>query len=171
MTRKYTLSVPEEFAKKIDTWRDRINLSELFREAVSKMIDKKESFQQRMEGDETLDAIVDRLRAEKMAMEQDFSDIGSEDGIAWAKAANYQTLLHAVRLAEDKSSILFPPMDVSDVFQDELLGNYFQERIDEDALMAPQSYAGALEGPALSWLMGWRESVLEFWNLIKDRLL
>ena len=48
MAKKYTLTVPEDLSVKIDTWRGKINLSEVFREAVAAIIADREDFRKRL---------------------------------------------------------------------------------------------------------------------------
>jgi predicted CopG family antitoxin len=50
MSPNVTLSFPDDLYEKIEKWKDSLNLSEVFRIAISKEIKRKEVFQKRLKG-------------------------------------------------------------------------------------------------------------------------
>ena len=172
MARKITLTVPDELGGKIDQWRGRINLSEVFREAMAARIEREERFLAAMQGGNDMEAVIERLKKEKIDLEGGCRDQGREEGQAWGMAADYKSLVYAVKLLEAKGSVLRPDVEVSDLFQDPELGFYFQERLDEDPILAPESYGDNLaDNPAASkWLEGWALGLADLWDQVKDKL-
>ena len=50
MSHRVTLSVPDDLYEKIEKWKDSLNLSKVFRIAISKEIKRKEVFQEKLKG-------------------------------------------------------------------------------------------------------------------------
>jgi hypothetical protein len=169
MVKKFNLSVPDDLAQKIDQRRDYLgSLSAIFQAAVAEKIRKKEEFEQRLEGDEDMDQIIERLKREKVQSQTDYHGKGREEGLQWAKAASYPDLMYAARS--------FDPTDGDGVYDPTIplhnntLGHYFIDAMEADALMNPESDEDELNEFAKQWLQGWLEAVQDFWTEVKAKL-
>ena len=94
MTVKVTLSIPDDLGVQIDKYRDRINQSAIFAEAIRKeiaMMDLKTDL-----GD--LGAAIDRLRPDREAYEKQHGQLGYAAAVEWAtKKARYAELKEAAK--------------------------------------------------------------------------
>jgi hypothetical protein len=181
MVKKFNLSVPDELAEKIEERRAELgNLSSIFQEAVGKIITQKEEFEARLKGDDDMEAIVARLKKEKLEITREYYDRGLEDGLAWAKAASYQDLMNVINtdfvapngvdfyvhyiLVNDSIGDMFrevfrdPVMDM-----DHILDEYrHPHRVD------PEEYC--LYGPSQQYFNGWIEAVHAFWDKVAEQV-
>jgi len=157
MTQRITLSIPDMLHEKMEKWRQSFNLSKMFQEALAEAIHKKEEFQKRFQQESDIPEIIERLRAEKLQSEGNYSENGRAEGLQWARSAHYEDLIYAASL------------DVShDIAQDQRLGTYFTELMD-DSLFRGKS-PGELEKYTNLFFDGWRRGVAEFWDEIKEKL-
>lgn len=157
MARKITLSIPDMLHEKMEEWRRSFNLSKMFQDALSEAIQKKEEFQRRLQEDATMSEIIERLKQEKKMSEGNYVNRGKNDGVAWAKTAHYDDLMHAVEL--DTSSKL--AMDVR-------MAPHVCRKIATDPVMdiTPEG----LNKYARLYVDGWRKGIYEFWNAIKEKI-
>lgn len=168
MVKKFNLSVPDELAEKIDQRRDFLgSLSAIFQKAVAEKIEKKEEFEQRLEGDAEMDQIINRLRKEKTELQGNYREKGREEGLRWAKASSYKELEYARR---------FDPMDKDGLYDpsiplhDDILGHYFIDALEPDELTNPEWDEDELNEFAKQWLNGWLEAVADFWAHVEPKL-
>jgi len=195
MAKKFTLSVPDGLAQKIEARRDYLgNLSALFQKAVEEQIFKKEQFDQRLGGDESLEAIIDRLGRERREIEGNLRGQGRQAGMAWAKAASYVELKRATGFSPGVIN-KYDDKGIKDDYEfeivldtgqtpgglrrhykaatvdDELLRGYFQELLRTNPPVSPPAEgARPLEYFPFSWMKGWCEAVREFWAAVKEKL-
>ena len=73
MSKKITVSVPDDLHLKMNEWRESFNFSKFFQKAVSTMIQSKEEFQKRLRSNIDMTAIAERLRREKLASQTESS--------------------------------------------------------------------------------------------------
>lgn len=157
MAKKITVSVPEKLHEKMEKWRQSVNLSKLFQEAIAEAIKRKEDFQKRIQGDLDLSETIERLRREKAQHEGNYFDSGCEDGHLWARSAHYKDLVYAVNWT------------YTDAFtQDAVLGPYFNDRLPHIGI--PDNGQAGQGEMARAFVQGWHQGVLEFWEEIKDKL-
>jgi hypothetical protein len=163
MSKKVTISVPDDLSEKMEKWRDHFNFSQVFQDAISSLIQKKEEFQKRLKGDHDMDAIVERLKREKSETEKNYFDDGKKDGLEWAKAAHYSDLQSAIGWEFNKGDDprQCPDSDIAD---------YFSEIIDEDPILHCEDYDNYANDALVSFIAGWKEGVEEFWNEIADKI-
>lgn len=168
MVRKFNLSVPDDLAKKIEERRNILgSLSAIFQEAVAARIKKQEEFEARLEGDEEMEQIIQRLRREKARLQGDYLVKGREAGLRWAKAASYPDLEYARRFVPtDRDGVYDPTIPL----HDDILGHYFIDALEADDLTNPESDEDQLNEFAIQWLTGWLDAVRDFWTTIEDRL-
>ncbi len=176
MTKKFNLSVPDELAEKIEARREYLgNLSALFQDAVMEKIHKQEEFERRLKGDVDMQAVVERLKQEKMDVEGDYREQGQRAGLAWAKAASYSDLKYVVFL-----DLNWPLMSVSSrsikamdgiLLGDKVLGNYFRQLLKDNPPISPLlDGSEPLNRFPQEWIWGWREGIKEFWREIAGQL-
>lgn len=157
MTKKVTVSIPDLLHEKMEKWRRSFNLSKMFQDAITEAIQRKEDFQKRIQQDLDLCEIIDRLKREKEHSQGGYYDEGRLDGIACAKNAHYDDIQYALGLE-----------DFDTVFRDDVLGEYFMERINkikqkDKRLESLDEYIGI-------YLQGWKKGLCEFWEEVKEKL-
>jgi uncharacterized protein YeaO (DUF488 family) len=168
MVKRYSVSVSDELGNKIDRWKDDLSPSTIFQQAMATEIAKKENFIQRIKEDKNMEDIIERLRNEKKASEQRYYEAGKEDGLQWAKAAEYEDLL--LTATED-------PEDLKDSGEYRAQG-YAYHRLAAQWRDQMQYYPGLLQSDnedylnplAGEWLDGWFDGVQTFWGEISDKL-
>ncbi|MFC1836007.1 hypothetical protein ACFL2Q_15020 [Thermodesulfobacteriota bacterium] len=175
MAKKYTVSVPDALAARIDAGREVLgNLSAVFQQAVEEKLNKREEFEKRLKGDDAMDAIVERLKSEKVKAEQDYKEMGHDDGLNWAKAASYVDLRHAATKFEPYVGGSNQYLFFETLLEDKVLGEYFEEMIREDPLMdelnPDTNINNFLNEYAELWIDGWMEAVRGFWYEVADKL-
>jgi len=166
MTKKITISVPDKLHEKMMEWKDSFNFSQVFQNAISDLIQKKEDFQKRLKGDEKMTEIVERLKREKEESEHEWFEQGKTDGLEFAKNIDYETLKYALNWKPMKElpGIIFD----YDPTKDEYLGEQFSIAFDEyDQFNFEENIPNDFY---IEWEAGWKEGVIEFWNEIKDKI-
>ena len=160
MSKKITVSVPDDLHLKMNEWRESFNFSKIFQKAVSTMIQSKEEFQKRLRSNIDMAAIAERLRQEKLASQTESSELGKKEGVKWARSAHYKELQYAlIWLPEENPQ------------RNEVMGDYFTDLFaarQELHRIAPESNNESSEF-IRSFLSGWKEGVEAFWNEIKDK--
>ncbi len=156
MAKKVTISIPDMLHEKLEKWRESFNLSKMFQDAVVDAIQRKEEFQKRIREDLDLGQIVERLRREKMQSERNSLEEGKTDGILWAKTAHYDDLQYALHWTGLEKSA-----------KDPVLGHYFASNPTLTRLQQSSTYSDTY---ALSYLSGWKQGVLQFWEEIREKL-
>jgi len=157
MAQKITLSIPDLLHEKLKEWRTSFNLSKMFQEALTDAIQKKEEFQKRFSKDYNMSEIVKRLKQEKLIWEKQYSKLGKNEGLRWAKTAHYEDLLYVVKFDDTYTLISDPKMR-----------DYF-DKIYQSAEIIKSSNSSSIDH-AQMFIEGWFKGVLEFWNHVKDKL-
>ena len=161
MSKKITVSVPDDLHLKMTEWRESFNFSKIFQKAVSTMIQRKEEFQKRLRSNIDMAAIAERLRQEKLASQTESSELGKKEGVKWARSAHYKELQYALKWQPEEN-----PQ------RNEVIGGYFIDLFADNPELQRNASEGSLESSEfiLSFLSGWKEGVEAFWNEIKDKL-
>jgi hypothetical protein len=186
MVKRYSVSVSDELGEKINRWE--ISPSEVFQKAMESVISEKEKFINRLRGDETMDQIIERLRAEMVKIDGIFYTNGKNTGLEWAKVADYGTLRYAAELFEPINN---QENYVSDaICRDQFLGGYFSECFVDNSefatgenkkiypnlatwrnsVLAPLKENGSLSPAGEQWVLGWCDGVRMFWKEISSKL-
>ena len=161
MSKKITVSVPDDLHQKMNEWRESFNFSKVFQKAVSTMIQRKEEFQKRLRSNIDMAAIAERLRREKQESQTESSELGKKEGVRWARSAHYKELKYALTWLPEAA-----PQ------RNEVLGDYFSDLFAASSNLqriAPENNNESGEF-VRSFLAGWKEGVEAFWNEIKDKL-
>ena len=171
MTKKITISVPDELHVKMENWKESFNFSKVFQDAISDAIQKKESFKKRLKEATTMDQVVERLRKERAETTTDYYEEGKKDGVEFAQSASYEDIQFAISWepmnALNENLISYNPID------NEVLGDYFRDIIEEDPLInfietRPGNYIP--NDLFASWEEGFVDGIQRFWNEIKTKL-
>lgn len=157
MAKKVTISIPDMLHEKLEKWRESFNLSKMFQDAVVEAIQRKEEFQKRIREDLDLGQIIERLRREKMQSEKNSLEDGKNDGILWAKTAHYDDLQYALHWSDPENAA-----------KDPVLGDYFTANPTLTRLLQNSTYSNTKY--AISYLSGWKQGVLQFWEEIREKL-
>lgn len=179
MTKKITISVPDELHEKMTIWRDHFNFSKVFQDAVGGLIKQKEDFKKRLKGKEQeMEAIIERLKREKEESDHEWIDQGKLDGLDFAKSAHYDELQYALRwetVKEIQEKADGYPLNYSPA-EDDVLGDYFRDIIMDEDILEPLGMEESSPGnyapnqAYAEWENGWKEGIKEFWNEIKSKL-
>lgn len=157
MARKITLSIPDMLHEKMEDWRQSFNLSKMFQDALTEAIHKKEEFQRRLQEDQNMSDIIERLRKEKKQSEGSFFETGKLKGVQWAKHAHYDDLIHVVDTGSPGELLQTGPA------ASELSALLEKEQFNE----APWA---KLDRSARLLMEGWHRGVMDFWTEIKEKL-
>jgi hypothetical protein len=152
MAKSITVSVPDGLAEKIVLHRDRLSLSRLFADAVTKEIRKLEDVPKIVDD---LEATITRLRESKAGVEQEDHTEGFKDGVQWAtEDADYPRLKHWGG-APNAPSFDQLPESVR-----EMLETWDQGRMAEG--LRPIEF--------VAWARGWLYGVQSVWKEVQDKL-
>ena len=162
MGKKVTISVPDELHKKMQKWRHLFKPSKVFQDSMTYLIEKKENFSKRVKEGEDMAATIERLKKQKAAFEGEMEDRGREEGLRFAKVADYEVLLEALKelTVTDNGIEYLTTTSLEEYFTDAAE----EEGIDifiEQRQITPEF---------LQWLTGWKEGVEAFWTEIEDKI-
>lgn len=162
MAKKITISVPDELYEKMTQWKESMNFSRVFQNAISGMIQKKEALTSKIRNEMDFSSIIDRLKKEKIDYEFNFTEWGKKDGLEWCKTAHYRELQYALALAPGKN----PDRDAE-------LGDYFSdmfEKYKKRMAATGKKAQDCFNVFSEKYLKGWKEGVELFWSEVKDKL-
>jgi len=161
MSKKITVSVPDDLHQKMTEWRESFNFSKVFQGAVSTMIQRKEEFRKRLRSNIDMAAIADRLRREKLESQTESSELGRREGVKWARSAHYKELQYALKWLPEKNPR-----------RNEVVGDYFTDLFSDDRGLQRLAPENGIESSEFvqTFLSGWKEGVEAFWTEIKDKL-
>ena len=103
---RISVSLPEEFMDRLEPVKEKINVSQVCREALERRIVAFQRAAEHGEDDDLdLDGLVDRLRKDRELVEGKFEQLGRESASTWLRTASY---LELKAVTEGQSS---PDMD------------------------------------------------------------
>ncbi|MDY6986947.1 MAG: hypothetical protein SWQ30_02725 [Thermodesulfobacteriota bacterium] len=94
---RVTVSVPEELYTKMEKWKDSLNFSNIFQEAISRKISKKELFHQKLREETTMKDIFENADFTTPVQEH---LTGKEMGFIYAKTAPYPEIRRLEKYVE-----------------------------------------------------------------------
>lgn len=162
MSKKITISVPDDLYEKMKEWRSSFNFSKVFQNAITSMINKKEEVQKKINEELDLSSIIERLKKEKLEVENNFLEKGKKEGVEWSKTAHYKELQYALSWMPDENP-----------FKDEELGEYLTHTFNKYKKMITftgKTAQNRFNEFTSSFVYGWKEGVETFWNEVKDKL-
>jgi hypothetical protein len=162
MSKRISISIPDELQEKMEKWKDSFNYSGICQDAIRQKIQRKEDFQRRLTGEpEEMEQIVERLKKEKAETEQNYFDDGKVQGLKWAKSSHYENIM--VALKWDSLDTAMMAMSVHESEWDDFL----ETHVGSVAYGHPVKF---MEDMPLQWKNGFLEGIREFWDEVKSRL-
>jgi hypothetical protein len=162
MARKITISVPDDLYEKMTEWKSSLNFSKVFQNAISVMIQKKETLTSKIRNEIDFSSVVARLKKEKIYYEFNISEWGKKDGLEWCKTAHFRELQYA---------LAWVPYINPD--RDDELGDYFShmfKKYKKRITATGKKAQDCVNDFSEKYLKGWKEGVDLFWNEVKDKI-
>jgi hypothetical protein len=127
----------------------------------------KKIFKSRNRGNNRVEDIIERLKEEKSNLERASFANGKTEGNTWAKSAHYSKLTYAANYRNNYEHI----KECQLVFDDDILGEYFQSLIEDDHPLADDpEHREYFDHCSDYWIRGWLEGVYEFWSQVADKI-
>ena len=158
MSKKITISVPDDLHEKMERWKHSYNFSGIFQKSISELIRKKEDFQKRLKEDPKMEEIVERLKKEREDSKYEWFDTGKTTGLEWSKFAHYDEIQIVVNTPDERI-----PMEKL-VEYDDANEEWFEEQVFEMYPIADMTDA------AMNFEAGFIEAVREFWAEVESKL-
>jgi post-segregation antitoxin (ccd killing protein) len=162
VAKKITISVPDDLYEKMKAWKNSLNFSRVFQNAILSMIQKKEVLSSKIRNEIDWSSVVARLKKEKIDYEFNIMEWGRKDGLEWCKTAHYTELQYALVWSPCQNPV-----------QDEQLGDYFSEMFEKyrrRIAATGQKAQDWISDFSDRYLKGWKEGVELFWEEVKDKL-
>jgi hypothetical protein len=173
VTKKVTISVPDDLYEKMETWRDEFNFSRIFQDAIGKAIGEKERFRARLKEDPDMKKVLARLRKEKAESEemaereksqkaqanQTAFEAGKREGLDWAKAAHYDVISRAAKMIRDSARGKYP------ISPYQIMNLTAKGEVRQVEIVPIDLGVGTPQ-----WEAEWLEGVEEFWREVEDKL-
>ena len=180
--KKVTISISDGLAERAEKWKDKYSPSELYQQALEDFVSKKEQLDERLKGEPEMEAqIIERLKAQRKAVEINHLENGRRAGLAWAQKADYPEFKYAATSfspfsGHGKGRDNMPVYDAyggvtaQHIFGDKILGKLFDEIIEEDCLADRGDKNVWLTREGQEFVNGWLEAVKAFWEKISLKL-
>lgn len=178
MAKRVTISVSDDLYEKMQKWKDSLNFSGIFQEAISSRIEKKEkyeNFKQQTKEDLDMDKTIERLKKQKAESQKEFFEAGKKDGYEYAKNMDYDDFQYVLQyettnelLDRERNVFGYDPFKGDGFFEEYLLGTF-----KDDELMGWEETHPGYYFPNeyfREWESGVKEGIIDFWNEIKDKL-
>ncbi len=164
MTKKITISVPDDLHEKMETRKKQFNFSKIFQNAITESIKKQAEFNARLNEAVSDNQVIKRLKKEKRAFENIIYDKGEMDGIEFAKTASYDDLHYVANSYEPIGDFQSPGFIQSNYpTNNDTIGMYFEDvMIEDERLLTGSVWA--------EWEEGWLKGVQGFWDEIQAKL-
>ena len=163
MTKKITISVPDELHERMGKWKGSFNFSRIFQKAMWEAIIKKENFIKRIKEDTGMAETIERLREEKAESEAIWFEQGKEDALEWVHAAHYDE----IKLVANSIGDYMPVEDLEK--SDENFSEYRSQILSHLRENLDFELDTDSEGFVL-WEKGWMTGVREFWDEVKQQI-
>jgi hypothetical protein len=141
------ITVPDELYERIENWRERLNLSRICQDAISRELDKLELVPEDVR---RMQEALSRLGKEKAKVERSCFRMGVYDGLDWARQADYVALKRWGEQTPQAEAL------------EEVLGG--------PAADAAASHRDKADWHAQPYAEGWIAGVHQFWERAKNRL-
>ena len=158
MSKKITISIPDELHEKMEKWKENFNFSRVFQEAIREKIQRQEDFKERIVGDPKMEEVIERLSTEKRQTGADWFDWGKNDGLDWAKSSHYDEIQFVVNGQEDPKGVVYE-LSQNEAYFDDMLDDYNQEH-----------GALAINNLPADWEKGFVAGVCDFWDEVADKV-
>ena len=172
LTKKVTLSMPDDLHEKMLEHKHKFNFSKIFQEVISEKIRAKEEFKARLKEAPDMEEIIERLKAEKLETINDLYENGKNDGLEFARSASYGDLIQVVNEKPmNESNEVLGNWDPTSS-ENELLGDVYSQAFEDYELLGMiQTRYGFIPNEFFAkWEAGFFEGVREFYYEIKDKI-
>ena len=170
MTKKITLSMPDDLHEKMLEYKDRFNFSKIFQDVISEKIRSKEDFKNKIKGAPDMDETIERLKTEKLETINDLYENGKNDGLVFARNASYGDLIQVVNVKSmSESNEVLVSWDPS---ESELLGDVYEQAFEDYELLGMvQTRFGFIPNAFFAkWEAGFFEGIREFYHEVEDKI-
>ena len=145
---RISVSLPDELTARLDPVKEKINVSQVCREALERQIAALERASGQDGEELDCDALISRLREERATANGGFEQLGNSNAMSWVKTASYQ--------------------DIKSLLEDEDGSDMENYRLPRRAFKIMKRDAAAvkitLEGArASAYKTAWRDSVRSIW--------
>jgi len=164
MTKRVTVSIPDELHEKMEKWKDSLNYSGVFQEAITEVIDRKERFTADIKEGLNMEALAERFMSEEEKDTALWKEQGNKDGILWMQKAKRNEVMRALKIWERYNSV-----GGQNPLEDSILGEYFQNMKEQYEFDDPEydNYGSfTLSDDFLNWFIGWTDAVEKAWDEI-----
>ena len=152
---RLSVSIPDELIARLEPIKDRINVSQVCREALERRIASFERASQQPDENVDMEGLIDRLREERAVVEGKFEGLGRRNAATWLGTTGY---LELKSVAEDRNSL--------NMHGYRLPRSAF-ETMKKDMDQANLSFDGV---HAISYKTAWLDYVRAIWDEVAIRL-
>lgn len=189
MATKINVSIPDELQAEAAPFMDEISPSKIYQDALKAKVCEVKKHREIQPGGEEMDSITERLRQEKdVFFEVSKREEGYQEGIKFAKTAEYEALWAAVQLSravtlnkdDVKAKIDDYSWETIEIQNKKLLQYFFtlidnsdipiEKRVKNNSVFTFSDGIAYNSKIAVQWLIGWEKGVLDFWNKLPDDL-
>jgi len=157
MAQKVTITIPDDLAKRLDPVKEQFNVSRVCQEALANEVTIRELT---AKGNETMEDVVKRLKAEKAQCDKEYFDSGRKDGVTDAKEMSYSDLREVVNTFSDLRAT---DQTAEIMYRTSVWDNWLCDQVTE---IANDDGAFSYE----MYLQGWVDGVLAFWREVENKL-
>lgn len=158
MTERITITIPDSLHTRLQTVKENLNVSALCQQAIEYAISMEEI---KMTALTKKEKVIQRLRLERQKSEEQWFDSGKNDGLEAADNLSYEYFEQLCELYAEKNELeRYGNWVGLDQFPEDLRGG-IQEQMDDYSPKPPNKE---------TYLAGWIEGVIEFWDEIKDEI-
>jgi post-segregation antitoxin (ccd killing protein) len=172
MSKRITLSVPDELHTEMENWKDQLNFSRIFQDAISKRIQKEQAYKNRFEqGEETMQETIERLKTEKAQHNEELLERAEMVGFEWARNAAYEDLFQfrdVLNVMEETEAQGIDPASVMEPCES-AMGSINAAKV-HSGLDLKAIENG--EDSEIDWEFpkAWAKGYCRFWNAVADKL-
>ncbi|MFH1539285.1 MAG: hypothetical protein ABIH66_10030 [bacterium] len=180
---RLSISITEELEEKLGMFRDKINISEICRNALSDVVDT--LLRGRAEVQEKKEETIARLRKERENSDYDDYIEGLSDGYSHASRLSFRELLQYAKEISIQSILGRHPYSENlfaqgNVLEDEGVQNlldFFPSWLEDEVAAAYYGTEGVTELSMrplfnlMAYASGWSKGVYDFWFEIKDEVV
>ena len=173
MVKRYTVSVSDELAERIEKMKHKVSPSSVFQAAMEEKITKEEGFQKRLQEDVSMEEVIKRLKREKSEAAKSWHEKGREYGIDSSKYLDYETITTIIQSIPNGYVPEWTPDEI--LMNENIVGSLAEELEDtfkefdsEGDTMTGQD--GNLTHRGYNFLNGVLDGIQDFWDKVKDKL-
>lgn len=165
MTKRQNITIPDGLGDRLEKVKKRINVSRVCQEALERAVDREEFLNK---GAEEMEAVIERLKAEKDKYNERYEDEGFKDGYNDGKEMSYEELKDLVESQRRyEQEMYLDDWDSEIVWKSICWENWLAGEMADREGEAHAAGEGFDRG---HYLVGWLKGVIEFWGEVKEQL-